>query len=53
MSSLLIALALFQANAWFSSDTLYAKLKHRIDAATSSIDICFTTTWTRPTSIRR
>ena len=41
MSSLLVALALFQANAWFSSDTLYAKLKHRIDVATSSIDICF------------
>jgi phosphatidylserine/phosphatidylglycerophosphate/cardiolipin synthase-like enzyme len=41
MPALLIALALVQANAWFSSDTLYAKLKHRIDAATSSIDICF------------
>ena len=41
MPVLLIALALVQANAWFSSDTLYAKLKHRIDSATSSIDICF------------
>lgn len=41
MPALLIALALVQANAWFSSDTLYAKLKRRIDAAASSIDICF------------
>jgi hypothetical protein len=41
VTGFLLALSLFQANAWFSADTLYAKLKHRIDAATSSIDICF------------
>ena len=38
--SWLLVLSLVQANVYFSSDTLVSKLKARIDAATSSIDLC-------------
>jgi phosphatidylserine/phosphatidylglycerophosphate/cardiolipin synthase-like enzyme len=36
-----LLLSLAQANVYFSSDTLIQKLKSRIDAAQSSIDVCF------------
>jgi len=36
----LLVLSLVQANVYFSSDTLINKLKARIDAAVSSIDLC-------------
>jgi phosphatidylserine/phosphatidylglycerophosphate/cardiolipin synthase-like enzyme len=38
--SWLLVLSLIQANVYFASDTLIRKLKARIDAATSSIDLC-------------
>jgi phosphatidylserine/phosphatidylglycerophosphate/cardiolipin synthase-like enzyme len=38
--SWLVALSLLQANVYFASDTLILKLRARIDAAQSSIDLC-------------
>jgi phosphatidylserine/phosphatidylglycerophosphate/cardiolipin synthase-like enzyme len=37
----LLILSLFQANVYFSQDNLIQRLRARIDAAQSSIDICF------------
>jgi hypothetical protein len=39
--TILLALTLIQANAYFWSDSLVGKLRQRIERAQSSIDICF------------
>ena len=38
---LLILLAIAQANVYFRTDDIYQRLKDRIDAASTSIDICY------------